>query len=405
MARGPGVSIEERENGRWRVRWREWVEEEGQRRRVQRSLVVEDHATAIEVQAKVLRAVETGELYEPEAVREIPAVATVDAVLDGWLESRAAKGVSRGTLTAYGSYTTRLVRTLRALDGLDEDKLVPGSWLSRDGVIRLTNALRAEDLAPSTVYWLVRALVQAWVWACDDPETYPGLAPAPRDLSSVLPRQAPALAGIAPTMAECDAVLRRAPSAVRTLLVVARCTGLRVGQIVALEVGDVDLDLRVLHVRTGKSAREKLGRTMPLAPVLLPYLQPVVSGRAPGDRLLLRPNGEPFPAKLQEGVRQTWEAATAAGEVRRPVWAPEGHKKTRPDHAFRAAFQAHLVEAGVRDETIDLLVGHAGGLREQHYVNADPRWPAAVAAMALIPPIDWQGPGANVVPLTGRAGS
>lgn len=404
MSRGPGVSVERQDNGRWRVRWRETVEDpDGTRRREQRSKTVEDESTARQLAGKILKALELGEAPQVEAVREIPRVASVDAVLQGWLRSRDAKGASAGTFKTYVSYGNTLLSTLRTMAGLPEGTVVPGSWLSREGMISLTAQLRADGFADSSVYLLVRALVHAWTWACDDPNTYPGLLPAPRDPTSVLPQQPLKVAPPSPTLAECDAVLRRLSQHAGATValpasVIARCTGLRVAQVLALTVGDVDVAHQRIRVRAGKSRREKLGRTIPMAPVLQGYLAELLGGRQDLEAPLL-PGRRREPSKT---VARHWMAATLAGEVRKEVWAPAGRKTTRPDHAFRAAFQAHLVRKGVRDEVIDLLVGHAGGVREKHYVDEEARWEAAVEAVALIPPIDWQAPVDNVIRLGER---
>ncbi|MCB9695683.1 MAG: hypothetical protein H6738_02720, partial [Alphaproteobacteria bacterium] len=44
MANGPGVSVAQLGDGRWRVRWRETVVTDGVSRRVQREKVVSTHA-------------------------------------------------------------------------------------------------------------------------------------------------------------------------------------------------------------------------------------------------------------------------------------------------------------------------------------------------------------------------
>lgn len=64
MARGPGVSMSALGDGRWRVRWREdeLDESTGERRRVQRQKFVQDKAAALELQAKLLRAIQSGVL-------------------------------------------------------------------------------------------------------------------------------------------------------------------------------------------------------------------------------------------------------------------------------------------------------------------------------------------------------
>jgi integrase len=413
MAMGPGVSSDQLPSGRWRVRWRETVQEpDGKVRRVQRSLVVEDQATAIAVQAKVLRALESGELYEREAVREIPEVASLDAVMAGWLEARAAYGVDKATLTTYGGYITRILRTFRELGRVPEGVAVPGTLLTRDRVVEATNAMRVGKISASTVRATIRALVSAWSWAADDPAEYPGLAAPPRDPKRIVPRPVVYSPPPAATMEECDAILRRLDDLHHSTIalpatVIARCTGLRIGQILEIRAEDLNLRARTLTVTAGKSQREKAERrTIPIAPVLAEYLMPWVARREDDPTAFLltrRSDLTRGKGRKPDGtLKRVWEDATKAGEVREAVWKPPGRGSARPDHAFRAAFQAYLVRKGVRDEVIDALVGHAGGLRERHYVNSlEERWDAMVEAVALIPPIAWKKEEMpdNVVPL------
>lgn len=286
----------------------------------------------------------------------------------------------------------RILRILRPPGG----GTVPGSALSRAGVVSVLEAMRRDKLADVTMHATVSAMLEAWTWAADDPATYPGIAPAPRDRRSLMPQRPVYAAAPAPTMAEADAVLVRLAALAHQrvalpLAVIQRCTGLRASQALALRWSDLVLDARVpsLTVRVGKSRRERVEqRTVPLAPVLAEWLL----AREPGegsDPVIRRrsDNAGVHRGGAHDSLAAAWKAAVAKGEVRAEVVAPEGRAIARPGHAFRAAFQAHLVAAGVRDEVIDVLVGHTGGLRERHYVGADSRWSAMVAAVATIPPL------------------
>jgi integrase len=411
VGRGPGVSISELGDGRWRVRWREAVLDEatGERRTVQRERVVQDQSTAIELQGKVLRALETGAVPEVDAVRRIPVVVSVDLVIAGYLRARAARGAAPATITQYGHRGARALRAFRELGPIPESEPVPGTWLSREHLIELTQKLREDGLGDSALFATVSVLLQAWTWAADDALTFPGLAQPPRDPASVLPRAPIYAAARAPTMAECDAVIRRVAALPRAgvslpVAVIARSTGLRVGQILALRVGDVGLASCTLAIRSGKSRLEKLGRVVPIASHLRDWLVELVADREAAEPLVRRRSDAAPGASAGTGsLSRAWEEASQADEVRREVWAPTNRVYGRPDHAFRAAFQHALVEAGIRDEVIDLLVGHARrSTRDRHYVSDDARWKAMVEAVALIPPVDWrveaEAP-SNVVPI------
>jgi len=419
---GPGVSASELPGGRWRVRWRETViEASGERRRVQRTRVVRDEATAIELRAKILRSLETGAVVELDAPRVTDAVATLDDMFAGFLRAEAARGHALNTLENYAGSVARVLRALRTMKAIADDRPVPGSMLNRTNVVELTLHLRKSGLGRGTIYNTLKVLLAAWAWGCDDPDTYPGIVLAPRSPKSLMPKAPVYAAAPAPTMAECDAVIRvlatfpKASNIALPVAVIARSTGLRLGQVLALRARDVNLGAQTLTITTGKSAREKEGRTVPLAPALVSFLMPYVArAKDPNDLLLRRRSdagvsrrtGAKHQGARSRGgpdrtLRVAWEAATVAGEVRREVWMPPNREQGRPDHAFRAAFQAHLVTAGVRDEVIDMLVGHAGGLRGQHYVDPTSRFDAMRAAVAMIPGVDWRVEAAadgNVVP-------
>lgn len=73
------------------------------------------------------------------------------------------------------------------------------------------------------------------------------------------------------------------------------------------------------------------------------------------------------------------------------MWKPRGRKYSRPDHAFRAGYQAFLTDSRVDTDVVDFLVGHAGnGIRETHYGRDFDE--LARDAVDSIPRIDWTGP-------------
>jgi integrase len=401
VGRGPGVSVSELETGRWRVRWRETLAlPDGSRKSAQRERVVDDHATAIALQAKVLRALETGEVPQVDAVREMPAVCSVDQVLDGWLRSCAARGAPASTLRNYAQRNKRLLGALRQRHKIPTDKGVPADLLSREEVVQITLILR-ERFSESTLNGTIGSLLTAWAWGADDPRAYPGLPVPLHHPEAVIP-PAPIYAPIeAPTMAEVDAVLRVLASNRRTRGValatstIASRTGLRAGQVLALTVGDINLAASSITVTAGKSRREKAERrTVPLSPALRPFLAELVADREDSEPLIRkRADTKRTDRTLPtDSVRAAWVAATKAGRAREAVWKPPGRDLARPDHAFRAAFQGHLVAQGVRDEVIDLLVGHSIDLRSRHYVDPAARWGMMKAAVETLPDIDWAGP-------------
>ncbi|MCA9489132.1 MAG: site-specific integrase [Myxococcales bacterium] len=177
------------------------------------------------------------------------------------------------------------------------------------------------------------------------------------------------------------------------MAVIARWTGLRIGSIYGLRPEDVNLRAATLRIRTGKTAAAR--RTIPIATGLRDELVALVNGaKEEGRTCLFRRNSHVGDAPSHNPattLARAWTLAVEAGEAREEVWKPPTRKIARPDHAFRAAFQDHLVRGGVRDEVIDLLVGHAPRTtRAKHYATESARMEAMREALALLPPIDWR---------------
>lgn len=425
MANGPGVSIDQLPNGKWRVRWNEYVLQDGKRVRKQPERHVQDEATAIALQAKVLRAMELGEVYRESPPVEAQRAATVDDVLGGWLRDQIAYGLAASTIVSNGASIKRILRAYRSVFNVPETKAVPGYLLNREAINRIKIAM-AEGIDPppaapkgkgtrpikrvvsdGTRGKTIDVLVAAWVWAGDDPEAYPGISPAPRVTKKLRVRKTNYAAPPHPTMAECDAMLRELAKRpkVRNLAlpaaIIARCTGLRISQVLGIGTDDVDLEKRTIVVRIGKTEGEKVApRTIPYAEALHPHLvAQVARAKKSGTMWPRRKDAEVEDS--QRGPDRTlskcWEACTARGEVRREVWDPPDREISRPDHALRAAVQGVLTERGVRKDVVDVMVGHGlVSVRDRHYVDpAIAHFDAMCEGVKFIPPIDWKGPSAR----------
>ena len=131
----------------------------------------------------------------------------------------------------------------------------------------------------------------------------------------------------------------------RTLLMTTYAAGLRVSEVCALQVADIESapDRMCLKVRQGKGAQD---RYTLLSPRLLCALRRYWCDRRPRPWLFPNPAGT---APIDPTTAQrTYAAARDAAGI-----APEGGI-----HTLRHCFATHLLEAGVDLPTIQRLLGH-----------------------------------------------
>lgn len=150
--------------------------------------------------------------------------------------------------------------------------------------------------------------------------------------------------------------------------------GLRMGEIRALEVRDVDIDAGVIHVRRSLSEDEvvtpKSGheRMVPIAAALRPPLADALRDKLPRARLLMTEGGTtPGRTYVLRKLKALESRAGVSG------WS---------FHSLRHHFISELVRAGASIEAVRLLAGHSKLDVTQRYVHAtgdDLR--AAVAAL------------------------
>jgi integrase/recombinase XerD len=136
----------------------------------------------------------------------------------------------------------------------------------------------------------------------------------------------------------------------RAALSVAYGAGLRVAEVAALKVGDVDSERMLIRVERGKGGRY---RNAMLSPDLLTLLRTWwLEGRRQGAMLpggWLFPGQNPVkPISTRQLARVVEEAARAAGLT----------KRVSP-HTLRHSFATHLLEDGVDIRVIQVLLGHA----------------------------------------------
>ncbi len=413
------VSVKHLGSGKYKLRWRELrpgpdgLPHRGPDGRLvhrARSLTVQGRADKDQALADIQRSLlEEGE-YRPRTASEVPTVANLEEAALEWLAWKRTRCKPRSVRTYLG-HITRFFEAVRGLRGIPADRPIGVDELGRDLLIEVVARWQKLGRSEAWVYSASRSALDMWRWVSDDVRRFPGVPVPPREAKAVLPRVPVYVAPPAPTLAEVDACLRHLPARAyssRRVGALLRFTGLRISQILALRREHIDIEGRSLVVPIGKSAHEEAERrTVPISSHLIAELRPWLEGLTGPSRIVPAYDraGSERPANRRvQSLAKGWEAATEAGETRRSVWAPPNRRISRPEHAFRAAFQAFLTSHGVDELVVDALVGHRGrSVRTRHYAGADVLWDRMVEAVDLLPAIDWVGPkGGAVIPLRAR---
>jgi site-specific recombinase XerD len=267
------------------------------------------------------------------------------------VEARAAAArfltspaLSAGTRRAYGGdveeFCAWLEERRTSLDAVDVRVLA-------EYVAWLGSGRRPRKLAPATISRKLAA-VRAFLRHAVGPDRVPDAPLAPRRARR-LP-DAPAAAEVERTL---EALEGDGPVALRNraLVELVYSAGLRSAEAVGLDLGDVDFEQELVHVRRGKGGKD---RVVPLgeeaALWLARYLREARPSLAAGanDALFLSVRGR----RLDTST------------LRRIVPHP---------HRLRHAFATHLLDGGADLRTIQELLGHSSLSTTQVYSHVDPR--------------------------------
>jgi site-specific recombinase XerD len=261
-----------------------------------------------------------------------------NAAIDRFL---AHGGLSEATRRAYGYDLRAFASWLegRGLSLADVDAGALSDWVGELGSGR-------QRLAPASISRRLAAVRSCLRFTL-------GAAAAPA--ASLAPSRSRRLPD-APKPAEVDALLEAADgdSAIalrnRALLELLYSAGLRSAEAVALDLGDIDFDREVVHVR-GKGGKE---RVVPLGEEaafhLARYVQlgrPALASGA-NDAIFLSVRGRRL------------DTSTVRRLLRHP-------------HRLRHAFATHLLEGGADLRVIQELLGHASLSTTQIYSHVDAR--------------------------------
>lgn len=130
----------------------------------------------------------------------------------------------------------------------------------------------------------------------------------------------------------------------RAMFQTAYAAGLRVSELMALEVSHLDAAAGVIHIHGGKGGKDRL---VMLSPRLLTWLREYWREVRPaGPRLFVARTGKPLCVRT---VQKAFTVARERAGITRPASI----------HDLRHAFASHLLDHGVDLRRLQLLLGHA----------------------------------------------
>ncbi len=299
------------------------------------------------------------------AVRDVPPAFPIRSFLKDWLTYLQGYGKrSPLTIRAYRSDTERFIKFL-------EERRLP---LSADEIThRHVRAFAAllSDRAPATINRNLDALSSFFGHLRDTgiTDTNPvSLVERPRRAHK-LPRAA--------TVEQCRALIGAARAARdRAIILLLACTGIRRGELLALDVSDLAADLSEVKVR-GKGERE---RVLPIPEQCQSGLQDYLYLRQSGSSALFvnRADSRIGTTTFHRWFRRLLEAAGLGDSSLTP-------------HCLRHAYATNLLRAGVDLETIRELMGHSDISVTGRYLSTDPS--RKRKAVESLPRFDSEGAG------------
>lgn len=251
---------------------------------------------------------------------------------------RAERGASPHTRRAYEAELSSLQAQLSPRGIFEATTADLRGWLAR------------AELAPSSLARRISCLKGFWRWA--QREGLAAHSPAERLRP---PRVKPPLPRVLQVDEAARAVEAPALARDRALFEVAYGAGLRVSELVSLNVGDLQLEAGLVTVRRGKGGK---GRVVPLGEGAVSALRAhlVAGGQGEGPVFLNQRGG-------RLSSRSAWsivnEEALRAG-------LPDVHP-----HALRHSFATHLLSAGADIRSIQEMLGHSSLGTTQRYTQVD----------------------------------
>jgi integrase/recombinase XerC len=269
--------------------------------------------------------------------------------LRAWLADQHGRGQSRATLARRAAAARAFTAFARARGLMPSD---PGSLLGMQRIPRRLPEVLTQDQ--------VAAVLAACAAAPQDgPPGATGASPGPSDGPPGATGASPGPTGGPPGPAgasDQDAALALRDMAIVEVLY---ATGIRVGELCGLDLGDLDEERRTVRV-LGKGNRE---RTVPAG---VPAVKAVAAWARSGRPVLVTPDSR---HALFLGARgRRIDPRTARRVVHACLAAVPGTPDSGP-HGLRHAAATHLLEGGADLRSVQEILGHASLTSTQIYTH------------------------------------
>ena len=255
---------------------------------------------------------------------------------------RGEKGASVHTLRAYG-------RELRGLAGQ-----LGARGLHQADIMDLRRWLAQGASAPSSVQRRIASLRSFYRWMLR--ERHVQESPAERLRAPRVKRPLPRTLLEEEVKVVVEQGIGEGWRRVRNLaaLELAYGAGLRVSEVVSLDVADVDLEQSLVLVRLGKGRKD---RVVPIGPPAVAAVRALLAEGVEAGPLL----------RNRSGRRLTTRALY---DVMRAAGVAAGLSGVHP-HVLRHSFATHLLEGGADIRSIQEMMGHASLSTTQRYTHVD----------------------------------
>jgi integrase/recombinase XerD len=269
--------------------------------------------------------------------------------------ARVERGLSANTVASYGSDVRHFFDFLKSKNILDLQK-IERQHIVDYCQLRCDDAISAKSMhrflcALRRFFWFLRKEGLLKISPVDD---------------IVLPRVEKKLPQVA-KLCTIDQMLAQSQENSRrglrdaAIIAVLYAAGLRVSELIALKIADVDL-MRGFLTTVGKGGKERVvplnERAMALIVSYLEHARPELVGDASSQILFVRAGG------LMLSRQSVWKI------VKKYAVLAGGSHELSP-HKLRHSFATHLLEGGINLRALQLLLGHADLATTEIYMHVD----------------------------------